>query len=143
MNIPKFKLRFRTSQTTDITPSIVFDRIVANMEANKYQIQLQTDKAVKFGRNPFQLVWNFQAPSKLDGGIFEINQSEQKVIVVLHYFINTLYPLAMIIALILFFTIQGDYLAVGVFGVFFILTGMYQYFTTRNVGRQLLADILD
>ena len=142
MKIPNFKLRFQTSQITVVAATIIIKKILEKLEDKKYQIRAVTDTKVAFGWDPFRWVWNFQAPYILDGGNFEITKSEKGSIVVLNYFIDTLYPLLIITAFVTFFTIQGEYFGILFFGTFFLIAGTYQYFTTKNVGKELLNSVL-
>lgn len=142
MKIQNFKLKFQTSQITHFATPIIIGKILAKLQDKKYQISSSTDKSITFRWNPFKLVWNFQAPSILDGGVFEITQSEQGTIVVLNYFINTLYPLLIITAFATFFIIQGEYFGILFFGAFFLAVGVYQYTTTKNIGKKLLNEVL-
>ncbi|MDB5132344.1 MAG: hypothetical protein JWR02_2093 [Mucilaginibacter sp.] len=142
MNIPNFKLTFQTSQITSFATPIVVGRILTKLQNKKYQICSTTDNSITFRWNPFRLLWNFQAPYVLDGGVVEITKLEKETIVVLNYYINTLYSLLVFTALITGIIIQGDYIAILFFGILFLTAGVYQYYTTKRVGKELLNYIL-
>jgi hypothetical protein len=142
MKTPKFRLSFQTSQVTDLEPSLLLGKIAAKLEDKKYVIREVTTNMVRFSWDPWKLVWNFQAPYILDGGNFEITNSETGTIVVLNYFVNGLYPLLIITTMLTFMTVHGDYWGISFFGLFFLVAATFQYFTTKNVGKDLLRDIL-
>jgi hypothetical protein len=142
MNISSFKLKFQISQTTHFATSNVIDRILVRLQDKKYQISNVTNSSVRFGQNTSKLVWNFKAPYVLDGGNFEITRSEQETVVVLSYFINVLPSLLIIIALLIFVVIQGEYFGIFFFGLFYIIAGSFQYTITKSAGRELLTSVL-
>lgn len=139
MKTPNFKLKFQTSQITNLASPIIINKIITKLQDKKYEI---TERRITFERNSFQLVPNFKAPYILDGGNFEIIKSEQETVVVLSYFINVLYSLLIIIALITFATIQGEYFDIFFFGTFYLIARTFQYTITKNAGRDLLRNIL-
>ena len=142
MKTSSFKFKFQTSQKTNFGSAIIVNKIIARLQDEKYDISKVTDKSISFKRSPFRLVWNFQAPYILDGGNFEISKSEQETIVVLHYFINILYYLLIWISLAIFLINQGEYSAILFFGAFILIAAFFQYNVSKNVGKDLLNDIL-
>jgi|SRR5882672_7553415 len=142
MKILDFKLRFQTSQITNLAAPIVISNILTKLKDKKYQVLNVTDRNITFKWNSFKLVSNFKAPYILDGGNFEITESEQGTVVVLNYFINTLYSLLIIILLITFVTIQGEYFGIFFFGIFYLIAATFQYTITKNAGKELLRNIL-
>ena len=142
MNLPSLKLKFKTSKNTNLNASLIKTRITKKLENKKYVILESANNSIKFGSRTFELVWNFQAPFLLDGGNFQINEMEEETLVTLDYFIDTLYSLLVIAAIIVVIIIQGEYSAILFFGLFYLIAAVFQYFTTKNVGKNLLDDIL-
>jgi hypothetical protein len=142
MKIPKFRFKFQASQKTDFSNPIIVEKILAKLKDKKYIILGVTDNTITFERNPFRLVWNFQAPYILDEGDFKITKSEQGTIVVLNYFFNILYLIAISTAFVVFCIINGLFFGALFFGLFYLIAGVFQYNTTKNVGEELLNDIL-
>jgi len=137
-----FRLKFQISQTTNFSPSIVREEIFARLKDKKYLIEEATSNKVIFGRELFELVWNFEAPYILDGGSFEIIESEKGTTVILSYFIKTLYTLLFFIAFIIFIISKEAYYAIFFVTTFYLLVGFSQFFITKRVGEKLLRDIL-
>jgi hypothetical protein len=142
MKISKFRFEFQASQKTDFSAPVIVEKILTKLKDKKYCIDEATDNSITFEWNPFRLVWNFQAPYILDGGDFKITKSEQGTIVILNYFHNILYQLAVLTMLITICIVQGLFIGVLFFGLFYLIAGVFQYNTTKNVGRELLSDIL-
>lgn len=142
MKASSFKLEFQTSQKTNFATPIIVSKILAKLQDKKYELCEVTDKRITFKWSILRFVWNFKAPYILDGGDFEITKSEQGTIVVLNYFINTLSYLLIFFALGIFLVIQGEYFAILFFGIFFLIATVFQYNTTKNVGKELLNDML-
>ncbi len=74
MKISKFRFKFQISKKTDFPTSIIVEKILAKLKNKKYSILDVTDNSITFEKNPFRLVWNFQAPYILDEGDFKIYQ---------------------------------------------------------------------
>lgn len=140
--MPSFKLKFQTSQTTKLNNTIIVDKIVAKLNEKKYEVLEIKDDVIIFGRPFFELVWNHQVPYLLDGGNFIIKKSETETIVVMHYFIKTLYLLIISITFLIYMLYIEFYEGLLFFGVFFLIAGLIQFFITKNVGHKLLNDIL-
>lgn len=137
-----FKLKFQTSQTTHLDDAIILEKIVTILNNKKYEVLEIKGNSVTFGRPFFELVWNHEVPYILDGGNFMIEKSESETIVVLDYFIKTLYPLIISIAFLMYMVYIELYEGLLFFGTFFLITGTYQFFATKNVGKKLLNNIL-
>ena len=141
MKISNFKLKFKTSQTTNLNTSVIINKILTELRDKKYEIQEVTTESVVFKWNQFRLVPNYKAGYILDGGNFEIIKSDQETVVVLSYFINILYSLIIIAALITFVILQGEYFGIFFFGIFYLIAASFQYTMTKNAGIELLRNI--
>lgn len=137
------KLKFQTTQTTHLEASIISKRILRKLEDKKYEIKEVSNSTIVFGRPIFELVWNFEVPHILDGGSFELIESENGITVVLNYFIKTFYLILIFTSISIFLINLAEYMALLLFGLFFLFTGIIQFFTTRNVGQKLLKEIID
>ena len=142
MKTPNFKLRFQTSQQTNLNSPIIVSKILVKLEDKKYEICKVTDKSVTFKWNPFRPVWNFQAPYILDGGNFEITKSEAGSIVVLNYFINPVSYILIWFGLVILLITEGQYLGILFLGTLILIFAIVQYNVTKNEGEDLLSDIL-
>jgi len=142
MKIPTFKISFETSQITDLATELVIFNIRSKLREGGYEILTLPDKSLSFKFPPFKFVWNFEAPYILDGGVFKISLTEQGTVVTLSYFINMLYPLLVFSVFITGIIIEGEYWAILFFGVIIFVASVFQYFTTKNVGKKLLSSIL-
>lgn len=142
MKTPSFKISFQTSQTTDLPNELIVFNIRSKLRAEGYEILTLPDKSLSFKFPPFKFVWNFEAPYILDGGVFKISQTEQGTMVTLSYFVNMLYSLLVFIFLTTVVIIDGEYWAILFFGTFFFAASIFQYFTSKNVGKKLLTSIV-
>jgi hypothetical protein len=142
MNIPTFKIRFETSQTTDLATEMVIFNIRSKLREEGYEILTLPDKSLSFKFPPFKFVWSHQAPYILSGGVFEVRATTEGTIVTLDYFINMLSQLLIFTFLVTAIIIDGEYWAILFFGTFFFVASIFQYFTTKNVGKKLLNSIL-
>jgi hypothetical protein len=143
MNIPSFKLTFQASEISVLDNSIIINKILAELESKKYRVRSVSDSSIIFDWNPWRLMWSFQTPYLLDGGHLEISKSENGSLVVLTYFIETLYSFLTIATVSTILIVQGEYGGLAFLGTFFLIISTYQYFTTKNVGKNLLKVILD
>lgn len=138
-----FKLKFQTSQITHLPALDISEKIIKKLKDKKYEIEEVSDQNIIFGRPLFELVWNFEAPYILDGGDFEITKSEKGTTIILNYFIKTFYPILIFTLLMTFMLIREEYFGLLFFAIFFLITGTIQFFTTQNVGKELLKDIIE
>jgi len=139
---PIFRLKFQTSQTTQLDKTIILEKIITKLNDKKYEVLEVKDDVITFGRPFFELMWRHEAPYILDGGSFNVIALEKEKTVVLNYYINTFFPLLVFGAFITFILIQEFYEGLFFFGAFFLITGLIQFFTSKNVGKKLLNDIL-
>lgn len=142
MGYKNFRIEFQTSQITNLSASVIREKIFAKLNDKKYVVEDDENNTITFGRELFELVWSFEAPYILDGGCFEIIESEKGIIVVLNYFLKTLYFLLMVIIFMILLISNQLYTGIFFFTTFFLCIGIYQFFTTKNVGEKLLRDIL-
>lgn len=137
------KLKFTVSRNTDFDNLLIRRRIKDKLTSKNYVILESNNNCIRFGRHAFEFVWNYQAPYILDGGKFQIDKlSEDKTVVSLSYFINTFYSFLKLSIIIIAVLIQGEHIIIWFFILFFTIASIFQYFTTKSVGKNLLNDIL-
>ncbi len=87
-------------------------------------------------------MWSHEAIRRLDKGKFEfVSVNEQTEVTLIHYF--SLWPQLIMMGFAVFCSIDADdFLPIGFFGTFIIITTIISYFTLKNVGREMLQDIV-
>jgi hypothetical protein len=137
------KLKYQISQTTDLEPQIIIERIRLKLEYKKYSVVDVTDSSIKFKERPWALMWNFEAVRRLDGGRFEIGVSGNGMSVNLLYYLNILPPLLALTALEFFTISDGVYEGSIFFVSFFFITGIIQTIISKGVAKEMLREILN
>ena len=143
MKIPNLKLSFQISRTTNLDDFVIVYNIRQVLGNKKYRVRALSENNIIFDFNPWRFVWNHQAPYILDGGDFKISTTGEVTTVTMNYFIDLLWPLIQMAAILVLLIIQEFYIGILFFAAFFLIASTFQYFTTRNVGRELLDEILD
>lgn len=136
------KIKFRVSQNTTLDPKVINSLILLKLKDKKYDVLEVTDNSVKFYDNPWVLRWNFQQVRRLDGGSFNINVSNNTILVTLHFYLN-LFPVLIGVSIPVIGTIvNGAYEGTIFFVVFIIVALFIQTIISKSVARDMLMAIL-
>ena len=88
------------------------------------------------------LRWNFQQVRRLDGGSFNINISNNAILVTLHFYLN-LFPALIGVSIPVIGTIiEGAYEGTIFFVIFIIVALFIQTIISKSVARDMLMAIL-
>jgi hypothetical protein len=136
------KIKFQVSQTTNLEPSIIIDRILILLKDKKYRIQEVTDNSITFDDDPWVLRWNFQQIRRLDGGRFEICASDGSKSVSFKCYLDILQTLLLLSAILIFLIVQWDYTGLLFLGLFILIVGSIQITTSKDVAREMVREIL-
>lgn len=136
------KLKFKISQTTDLAPEIIIDRIKAELDQNKYRVLSVTNNSVKFDESPWKLMWNFQAVRRLDGGEFEVSLQDNLTSVTFGYYRSLIAPIIIIIAISIGLIKDGEYYAPLFFLLFYVIALTFNTVTLKGVANEMLCEVM-
>lgn len=137
-----FRLNYRISRTTTLQPDEIIRRTQSVLSEKKYRVTDVTAKTVVFYRSPWRLE-SRGAPVTVDGGIFNINFSDNDSTIVLDSYVSLLPQLLVLMALTCYLVANSQYDAIIFFGVFYLFAGAIYIVTTRAKARELLDEILN
>jgi hypothetical protein len=139
------KLRFKISRLTNLDSQIVINRITNELEEKKYRVQNTTNHTVEFDdkHNPWEIMWNFQAAKRFDGGKFEVNFSTGLVTIIFSYYRSLISPIIILIILTIILIKDGEYYAPLFFLAFYIVAISINMITIRTVANELIDKILE
>jgi hypothetical protein len=136
------KLKFQVSQSTDLQPPVIIERILLKLRDYTYSVIDVADNSVSFKERPWRLMSNIQAARRLDGGQFEIEVSNNRISLCLHYYLDLL-PLLLLVAALEIVTIyNGVYEGTIFFAVFFFIAGLIQIAVSKGAANGMLKEIL-
>ena len=136
------RLKFHVTQTINVEPSVLIDRILLKLKLVKYEIEEVNDNCVLFNDNPWILRWRHEAIKRLDGGKFEINISQDITSVTLHYYLKLL-PWLLSLVFMEFITISNRaYEGALFFAIGFPVLMIIQLITARGIAKRMLGEIL-
>ena len=136
------KLKFKISQTTDLAPEIIIDRIKAELDKNKYRVLSVTNNSVKFDESPWKLMWNFQAVRRLDGGEFKVSLQDNLTSVSFSYYLSLIAPIIILIAISIGLITNGEYYAPLFFLLFYAVAVTFQVITLKDVANEVLSEVM-
>ncbi len=135
-------LKYNVSRSTDLEPAIIIENIILKLNAEKYRITSMTKNSVTFD-NWTPLSWSrIKGFRIMDGGEFEINASDNGVVVSFNYHLNTFPYLFLLIAVIITSIFERNYDGLGYLLLFYIIAGFIQNFVTKYVGKEMLSTIV-
>jgi len=137
-----FRLNYHVSGETALMANVVVENIQSQLNEKKYDIVSIDHNSIKFKTNPWELRWNF-SPTKLDGGEFELSNSNGYTMVALHYYENILPTLLIIAGIATISIADGEYEAIPFFSAFFLITGIIHVSILKSKARELLEEILN
>ena len=137
------KLKFKISQTTDLAPEIIIDRIKAELDQNKYRVLSVTNNSVKFDESPWKLMWNFQAVRRLDGGKFDVSLQDNLTSVTFNYYLSLITPIMILIVISIGLITNGEYYAPLFFLLFYVVAVTFQVITLKDVANEVLSEIIE
>ncbi|MDB4922107.1 MAG: hypothetical protein JWQ54_4090 [Mucilaginibacter sp.] len=137
----KFRLNYHVSEKTILEPGVILQNIQLHLNYKKYDIISAADNIVKFKTNPWELRWR-HSPTKLDGGEFELNTSNDCTTITLNYYDNILLTLLLVVGMMISLISEGDYEPIPFFIAFFLITGLIHIITLKSKARELLKNIL-
>jgi hypothetical protein len=136
------KLNFHISQETNLSNSVIFDRIITELKNKKYRVLSVTLDTVTFDDNPWRLRWNFD-PAQVDGGVFEVHAFDDKQIVSLNYYFDFLSVLGIIILMVIGAISEKFYEAIIFIISFYTITCIIELLRQKSKARALLTHILN
>ncbi|SDP60756.1 hypothetical protein SAMN05428975_2049 [Mucilaginibacter sp. OK268] len=136
------KLKFKISQTTNLAPEIIIDRIKGELDQKKYRVLTMTNSSVKFDESPWKLMWNFQAVRRLDGGEFEVSLQDNLTSVTFSYYLSLIAPIIILIAISIGLIKDGEYYAPLFFLLFYVVAVTFQVITLKDVANEMLSEII-
>jgi len=136
------KLKFKISRATNLNPQIVIDRITKKLDNDNYRILNVTDDTVEFDESPWKIMWNFQAARRLDGGKFEIHESDNLFSITFSYYRSLIAPVVILIAISVGLIIEEQYYAPLFFLAFYVIILGFNMITLRGVAEEMLDEIV-
>ncbi len=93
-------LKYHVARSTDLEPSVIIEKILSKLKAEKYRVTKVTKSSVTFDDWRVLIMSRIKAFRRLDGGEFEISNSDNGVVVSFNYHLNTLPYLLVVGALV-------------------------------------------
>ncbi|MDF2432154.1 MAG: hypothetical protein JWP44_1785 [Mucilaginibacter sp.] len=139
----KLQILKKVTQSTSLDPSIIIDRIKANLDKEDYRVLKVTNNSVQFDDSPWKLMWNFQAVRRFDGGKFEINVQDNLSTVTLSYYRSLIAPVIILAAISVGLIKDGEYYAPLGFLSFYLIAITFNMFTLKGIAQEMLAEIIE
>ncbi|SDD94947.1 hypothetical protein SAMN05216464_103131 [Mucilaginibacter pineti] len=136
------KLKFKISQSTDLAPRVIVDRINAKLEKEDYRIINITTDLVEFDESMWKLMSRSKAMTRLDGGTFEINLQDNLASVTFSYYLSLIAPIAVLTAISVCLIINGEYYAPLFFISFYIIAITIHAAILKGVANDMLNEII-
>jgi hypothetical protein len=135
-------LKYHVSRSTDLEPAIIIEKIILKLNAEKYRITSMTKNSVTFDNWKVQNWLGRKVFRIMDGGEFEINTSDNGVVVSFNYHLNTFPYLFILCGVIVISICQNNYDGIGFLLAFLIIAGVIQNMFTKYAGKEMLSVIL-
>jgi hypothetical protein len=133
------KIRFQVSKITHADPQVIKGIIQLKLKDSEYVILEAPNNSIKFDDNPWILRWNHQQVRRLDGGIFEIDNTS----ITLKYYLNLWQPLIGASIPVIGTIIAGAYKGTMFFIAFIFIALCIQTVISRNVAKDMLTSIIN
>lgn len=137
------KLKFKISQSTNLDPQIITGKIVSLLDDGKYRVNNVTDSTVEFDDDPWELIWNFEAVKRLDGGKFEISLLNKEALITFTWYKSLLVPAFILAAVSIILIHEGEYYAPLFFLAFYIIAISINIITLRSIASGMLNKIIE
>jgi hypothetical protein len=126
-------------RSTDIEPSVLLERMVAELNKAGYQITNQTQSSVEFKNNIWGPGSRTDVFKKVDGGKFNISLEEKTVI--FSYYLSPAFEI-LAFCVVAFFGIVRDY-HILFFIVFIALMFFIRIISQKIAGNRMMENLLD
>ncbi|MEO8885864.1 MAG: hypothetical protein ABI367_07350 [Mucilaginibacter sp.] len=142
MKIPEVIFRFQTEQTTSASLEAIKYEILQKLKEYDYRVTAVTTNSVTFKEKPGMVVTGVESKKLLSGGEFLINQLEYSNTLVFNYRINILPGFVILFIVLTFCIIERMYSGIPFFGGFFLIASVFQYFSFKTAGKEILDEII-
>ncbi|WP_426669660.1 hypothetical protein ACPPVU_00155 [Mucilaginibacter sp. McL0603] len=137
------KLTYTLSESSNLDSKTAIDKIVLELNNNKYRVLDTTNNKVEFDDNSFKFMWSFETVGRIDGGTFKVEVLKNNIEVTLDYNINVLPILIGIIGIIILFITESQYIGAIISIIFCFIIIYRRTIKTQTTARDLLFEIFN